>query len=75
VVTAVWSGLRNKSKENSDGTHLKLPPDIRMLAGTHSRRVDRGTQAGCLRLCVVGRISEKEDTSREVGSRNEEQAR
>lgn len=75
MVTAVLSGLRNKSKENSDGTHQKLPPDLWMLAGSHSRRADGGTPARCLRLCVVGRISEKEDISREVGSRNEVRAR
>jgi hypothetical protein len=34
VVTGVWSGLRNKSKENSDGTDQRLPSDFWMLAGT-----------------------------------------
>ena len=48
----VWT--RNKSKENSDGTDQMLPPDFRMVVGTHSRRADGGAYAGCLMLCVVG---------------------
>lgn len=75
MVTARWSGLRNQSKENWDGTDQKLLSDFWMLVGTHTRRVDRGIHARCMRLCVVGWISEKEDTSREVGSRNKVRAR
>ncbi len=66
MVTAVWSGLRNKSKEYSDGTHQKLPPDLRMLVETNSRRADDRIHVGCLRWCVR-LIFKKEDPSREVG--------